>query len=159
MASVCAFAPPCPVNQRQRKFVAIADIMSKSTSISAPKVVMDMQFFASYNTMPGAVTGAGLKFVMWTDKSQCLLELWHFPRVCFTCKSVTICYYGCILQFCLLWKLMYQSSKYGALNGLCSTLSSKSKFPYAVSCIFTCSAVLEYCTPMLWHYRGVETSL
>ena len=43
--------------------------MSKSTSISAPKVVMDMQFFASYNTMPGAVTGTGLKFVMWTDKS------------------------------------------------------------------------------------------
>ena len=40
--------------------------MSKSTSISAPKVVMDI---ASYNTMPGAVTGAGLKFVMWTDKS------------------------------------------------------------------------------------------
>ena len=30
---------------------------------------MDMQFFASYNTMPGAVTGAGLKFVTWTDKS------------------------------------------------------------------------------------------
>ena len=42
--------------------------MSTEDFICLPKfVAMDMQFFASYNT--GAVTGAGLKFVMWTDKS------------------------------------------------------------------------------------------
>ena len=33
MAGVCPFAPLCPVNQRWHKFVEIADIMSKSTSI------------------------------------------------------------------------------------------------------------------------------
>ena len=32
-AAVCLFAPLCPVNQRWHKFVEIADIMSKSTSI------------------------------------------------------------------------------------------------------------------------------
>ena len=49
--------------------------------------------------------------------------------------------------------------KYGALNGLCSTLYSKSKLPYAVFCVFTCSAVLEYGIPMLWHYCGEGTFL
>lgn len=63
MAAVCAFAPLCPVNQRWHKFVEIADIMSKSTSISAPKVGMDMQFLASYSSMPGPIPGACLKFV------------------------------------------------------------------------------------------------
>ena len=45
------------------------------------------------------------------------------------------CYYACNLQF---WKLMYQLTKYGELNTLCSTLSSKSKLSHAVLHIFAC---------------------
>ena len=69
MAAVCPFAPLCPVNQRWHKFVEIADIMSKSTSIRAPKVGMDMQFFAAYSTVPGPIPGACLKPVTCTDQS------------------------------------------------------------------------------------------
>ena len=44
--------------------------------------------------MPGPISGVCLKIVMLTNnKSLCLLELWHFPKVCFTCNSVTTCYY------------------------------------------------------------------
>ena len=133
--------------------------MSKSTSISAPKVGMDMQFLASYSTMPGPIPGACLKFVTWTDQSLCLLELWHFFLICFTYNLVVTCYYACSLQFCLVWKLMYQCTKCGDLNILCSTLSSKSELPHAVPHVFACSSVLEHGTRMLWYYRGVETSL
>ena len=73
--------------------------MSESTSISALKVGMDMQFLASYSTMPGHIPGARLKFVTWADQSLCLLELWHFFLICFTYNLVVTCYYACSLQF------------------------------------------------------------
>ena len=114
---------------------------------------MDMQYFASYSTMPGPIPGACLKFVMCTDQSLCLLKLWHFFLICFTytCNWGVTCYYECSLQYCLVWKLTYQCKKYGDLNILCSTLSSESKLPHTVSHIFAFSSLLEHGMPMLWY--------
>ena len=39
---------------------------------------------------------------------------------CFTYNLVVTCYYACSLQFCLVRKLMYQRTKYGDINILCS---------------------------------------
>ena len=107
---------------------------------------MDMQFFASYSTMPRPIPGACLKFVTCTDQSLCLLE---FSRFAFSCNLVVTCYYAKNLQYCLVWKLTYRCTKYGDLNILCSTLSSKSKLPHAVSHIFVCSSVQEHGMTML----------
>ena len=69
---------------------------------------MDMQFFASYSTMPVPIPGACLKPVMCMDQSLCLLELWHFFLICFTYNLVVACYYACSLQY-LVWKLKHTS--------------------------------------------------
>ena len=89
----------------------------------------------------------------------CWLEVWHFSLVCFTCNFVTSYCSGCCFQCCLVGKLLYQCTKYGAPNIFCSTLSSKSKSEPLCSCVFACSTVLEHGTPLIMYYRGVGTSL
>ena len=88
MAAVCGFALPYLVNQRYHRFVEVADVMSKITSISAPKVGMDVRFFASYSAMLGLITRTCSKFLAWMDYLPCCLEMWHFSLVCFTCNFV-----------------------------------------------------------------------
>ena len=133
--------------------------MSKITSISAPKVGVDMRFFESYSATPGLITYTCLMFLTWADYSLCWLEVWHFSLVCFTCNFVTSYCSGCCFQCCLVRKLLYQCTKYGAPNVFCSTLSSKSKSKPLCSCVSACSTVLEHGTPLIMYYRKVGTSL
>ena len=76
-----------------------------------------------------------------------LKSLPNFPAIRYViqpnfpgCNSATTCYYGCILQFYLVWKLMYQCTKDWALKVLCST-----KLPQVVSCVCACTVCVGAC--------------
>ena len=78
------------VNRRQRKCVVIVDIMAKVPVSHPLRQLWICSFFASYNTIPEAVTGTGLAYSLvalcWSTVHPCFGAIveWRHPTKAFT---------------------------------------------------------------------------